>query len=191
MIARAGACGRFLSPPAPMSLSLAKVRITTRKSVTSVCFAAIVRRDGKKIGRVTSAGDASPVVYDPPEVELALAECNAGDAEGAVMRLLALSEDARDLRRRSKRRVLFVRDGILRQTVRLTTDAAVLTRAHELERDYPGDVLNLLRPDVAFERFRALAPLPIPANARPPATRPAPTSPDVQRGASPPVATEA
>jgi hypothetical protein len=175
----------FLSPPAPMSLSVTKVRITTRKSVTSVCFAAIVLRDGKKIGRVTSAGDGSPVVYEPSELEMALAELNVGDAEGGVMRLLALSEDARDLRRRSKRRVLFVRDGILRQTVRLTSDAAVLARAHELERNYPRDVLNLLPPDVALEQFRALVPLPIPLNARPPATRPAPTSPDVQRGISP------
>jgi hypothetical protein len=150
------------STPILMSLSLVKARITTRKSVTSVCFTATVTEGGTKLGRVSGAGDGSELVYDPPDLERKFAAVTSGDAAGAVLTMLQRYEDARDFRRRSKHRVLFVRAGVLRQTKRLTSPEAIAARAVELEEKHPGAVLNLMPVEAAVELFRTMCPIPVP-----------------------------
>jgi hypothetical protein len=155
-----------ISPDAVLRLE--KVRITARKSQTSVCFVAGVTCDGVRRGQVTSAGDGSPLVFVPSELESLVARLSGSDAPSAMMRVLQEYEDERDYALRIRRqRVLFVRAGTLRQTGRIESFNAFVEKKAELEAKHPGDVLNNMPFHEALARFRAMVPIPIPTHPAP------------------------
>jgi hypothetical protein len=146
------------------TVHLARAVIRTGKSVSSVAFTVWVAAGRKRLGKVTSAGDGSPMQFEPAELEAIVASVSDGDVIAVVMRWLSESEDERDYARRlQRRRVLFVRHGRLRQSVRYATFDDYVEKKAAFEVEYPGDVLNNLEFEVAAARFRQLSPLPVSA----------------------------